>query len=47
MPWYWHVLELAVGALLGFFGAALCAMGRCSDCETIGRIWKGGQDDPP
>ncbi len=39
--WYWNVVYLFVGALIGFFIAALCAIARCNDGETIQRTEKG------
>lgn len=45
MEWYWHVLEVVVGSFLGVFVMALCTLGRCSDCETIGRIWRGEKNE--
>ena len=42
-PWYWKLIYMAIGAFIGAFGVALCAMAKCSDCEIIGRIWRGGK----
>jgi hypothetical protein len=43
MEWYWKLIYLFIGAVIGAFGVALCAMARCSDCQIIGRIWRGGK----
>ena len=43
ISWPYAVLIGFTGFLLGALVMALCAMARCSDCETIGRIWRGGK----
>ena len=43
MEWYAKLGYMSIGAVLGFFVAALCAMARCGDCETIERIKRGGK----
>jgi hypothetical protein len=43
MEWYWKLIYMAIGAFIGAFAVALCAMARCGDCETIERIRRGGK----
>jgi hypothetical protein len=42
-PWYWKLIYLFIGAIIGAFAVALCAMARCGDCEIIHRIMRGGK----
>jgi hypothetical protein len=46
-PWYWKLIYVSIGAVIGAFAVGLCAMARCSDCQIIGRIWSGGKKDDP
>lgn len=39
----YYLLAFFFGMILGGLVMALCAMARCNDCETIGRIWRGGK----
>ena len=41
--WYEYLLTFGAGFFMGAFAIALCAMAKCSDCETIARIWRGGK----
>jgi H+/Cl- antiporter ClcA len=43
MPWYWIAVIGFCGFFLGALVMALAAMARCSDCETIERIRRGGK----
>ena len=41
--WWIHVACFAAGFFLGALVLALCAIAKCSDCEIIARIWRGGK----
>ena len=41
--WYEYLLAFGSGFFMGALVMALAAMAKCSDCEIIGRIWRGGK----